>query len=88
MPRFEEMPQEQILYASLAALAGPFFARLALMISARYIEARLTTLATLAAPVMTLFLAFVLLSDWPLPHELIGGAIMIAGISIPVLRRG
>ena len=56
------------------------------MISARHIEARVTTLATLSTPVLTLLPAFVLLNDWPQAHELIGGAIMIAGISIPVLR--
>ena len=60
--------------------------RLALMMSARYIQARVTTLATLTTPVLTLVLAFVLLSDWPQTHQLLGGAIMIAGISIPVLR--
>ena len=80
------IPREQILYAVLAAIVGPFFARLCLMISARHIEARVTTLANLTAPAMTLVFAWVLISDWPQPHELLGGAIMIAGISIPLLR--
>ncbi|MAG33450.1 MAG: hypothetical protein CL908_21445 [Deltaproteobacteria bacterium] len=88
LPRFFEIPREQVVYATLAAVAGPFLGRLALMNSARYIEARLTTLASLSAPVLTLLLAFVLLSDWPETHELIGGAIMIMGISIPLLRLG
>jgi drug/metabolite transporter (DMT)-like permease len=81
-----EIPSSQILYAGLAALAGPFLGRLCLMISARYVEARVTTLANLTAPAMTLVFAWLLLSDWPAPHQLIGGAIMIAGISIPLLR--
>jgi drug/metabolite transporter (DMT)-like permease len=85
-PRFSEIPSEQILHAALAAMAGPFLGRLALMLSARYIEARVTTLATLTSPILTLVLAFVLISDWPQSHELIGGAIMMAGISIPFLR--
>jgi drug/metabolite transporter (DMT)-like permease len=85
-PRFAEIPREQILWATLAAITGPFLGRLALMMSARYIEARVTTLAALTSPVLTLVLAFVLLSDWPETHQLIGGTIMIAGISIPLLR--
>jgi drug/metabolite transporter (DMT)-like permease len=83
--RLREIPTEQIVYASLAAMAGPFFARLCLMISARYVEARVTTLASLTAPALTLVLAWVLLSDWPDGPQLLGGAIMIAGISIPLL---
>ncbi len=88
IPNFSEIPREQILYATLAAIAGPFLGRIALMISARYVEARVTTLATLTTPGLTLVLAFVLLSDWPEYYELLGGAIMIGGISIPLLRFG
>jgi drug/metabolite transporter (DMT)-like permease len=69
-------------------VAGPFLGRLALMISARHIEARVTTLATLMTPAMTLALGFILLSDWPETYELIGGAIMIAGVAIPLLGFG
>jgi len=86
LPRFSEIPSEQLLCAGLAALTGPFVGRLCLMISARYVEARVTTLASLTTPAMTLVLAFLLLSDWPQTHELVGGTIMIAGISIPLLR--
>jgi len=86
IPHFSEIPRQQILYATLAAIAGPFLGRIALMISARYVEARVTTLANLTTPALTLVLAFILLSDWPEPHQLLGGAIMIAGISIPLLR--
>ncbi len=85
-PELDTLPREQILFASLSAISGPFFSRLCLMISARYVEARVSTLASLSAPVLTLFFAFALLSDWPRDHELLGGAIMIAGISIPLLR--
>jgi drug/metabolite transporter (DMT)-like permease len=88
MPHFSQMPGEQIAYAAIAAIAGPFLGRLSLMISARYIEARVTTLATLTTPVLTLVLAFAILSDWPQTHQLVGGAIMIAGISIPLLQPG
>lgn len=86
VPEVGKLPREQVLFASLSAISGPFFARLCLMISARYVEARVSTLASLSAPILTLFFAFALLSDWPRNHELLGGAIMIAGISIPLLR--
>jgi drug/metabolite transporter (DMT)-like permease len=86
LPSAEDVPGEQVFYAALAALVGPFLGRIFLMLSARYVEARLTTLANLATPVMTLVLALLLLSDWPQPHELLGGAIMIVGIAVPLLR--
>lgn len=87
LPRLSEIPPQQVFYAGIAAIAGPFLGRLALMNSARYVEARVTTLATLTTPAMTLIPAYIVLSEWPKNYELIGGAIMIAGISIPLFRR-
>jgi drug/metabolite transporter (DMT)-like permease len=84
-PDPDAIPRSQLVNATLAAVAGPFLGRLALMQSARYVEARVSTLATLTTPVFTLVLAFVLLDDWPRSHELLGGAIMLAGIAIPLL---
>jgi len=86
-PVFSQIPSEQILYAGLAALLGPFFARLCLMLSARHVEARVTALVNLTAPALTLVLAFFILSDWPEPHELVGGAIVVSGIAIPMIGR-
>ena len=86
IPDWSRIPREQIIYAAIAAIAGPFLGRLALMISSRYLEARMTALAMLSTPVMTLLLAFVWIADWPAPHELLGGAIMMVGIAIPLLR--
>ena len=57
------------------------------MVSVRHVEARVPALVNLTSPVMTLGFAFVLLADWPQTHELIGGAIMIAGVALPLLRR-
>lgn len=85
-PEWSALPRDQVIYSTIAAIAGPFLGRLALMISARHIEARVSTLATLSTPALTLVLGFVLLSDWPEDQQLLGGAIMIAGISIPLLR--
>lgn len=75
----------QILYIGLAGFFGPFMARLCLMNSAKFIEARLTTLVTLAAPPLTLIVAYILLSDLPSTREIQGGILMLTGISIPVI---
>ena len=72
-------------YAALAAFFGPFAGRLCMMNSAHYLEARITTLATLAAPPLTLVLAFVILGDLPSTREIQGGLLMLVGISIPIL---
>lgn len=80
-----EVTPAQAAYTSLAAFCGPFAGRLAMMTSARYLEARLTTLATLAAPPLTLVLGLVLLAETPAPRELLGGLVMLLGIAIPVL---
>lgn len=89
---FNGIPEElrqingpQVLHASLAAFFGPFLGRLCLMTSARYVEARFTSLATLSAPPLTLLLAWILLDDLPLAHEVHGSVIMLLGISIPLL---
>lgn len=87
-PVLAEVPGEQILFAGLAALAGPFFGRLCIMQSARYLEARVSVLTSLATPVLTLLLAWAVLGDWPKHFELVGGAIMIGGIAVPLIRFG
>lgn len=78
------IPEAQWRYATLAAIAGPFLGRLTLMMSARTIEARLSSLAMLLAPVLTLVPAYLLLDDWPTDRQLLGGAIMLVGIAWPL----
>lgn len=86
-PRPGEMPTRQIVWAVAAAMMGPFVSRLCMMFSARDVEARTTTLANLTSPLMTLPLGWLLLSDLPSSHQLLGGALMLAGIAIPLLPR-
>jgi drug/metabolite transporter (DMT)-like permease len=76
---------EQAGFVALTAFFGPFAGRLCMMNSARYLEARLTTLATLAAPPLTVLLAFVVLGELPSLREVEGGLLMLIGISIPIL---
>lgn len=86
-PTLLEVTPTQAAYTSLAAFCGPFAGRLAMMTSARYLEARLSTLATLAAPPLTLLLGMLVLSATPTPQEIIGGLVMLVGVAIPVLGR-
>ena len=74
-----------VLYAALAALFGPFLSRLAVMASARHVQASTTALAGLATPVITLLLGFALLGSVPTQIELLGGAVMLAGVALPLL---
>ena len=78
------IPAAQWAYATVAAVGGPFLGRLMLMQSARTIEAGLSTLVMLLAPVLTLLPAFVFLDEWPAPHELFGGAVVLVGIAFPL----
>jgi len=83
-PTLYEVTPAQAGFTALAAFCGPFAGRLALMSSARYLEARFTTLATLLAPPLTLLLGLLVLSETPSARELLGGAVMLVGIAIPV----
>jgi drug/metabolite transporter (DMT)-like permease len=80
-------PRTQVLNAAAAGIVGPFAGRLCMMLSSRTLEARLTTLVTLAAPPVTLAVAFVVLGDGATARELAGGALMMVGIAIPLIRR-
>jgi drug/metabolite transporter (DMT)-like permease len=81
------IPLAQLGYAALAAFAGPFAARLCLILSARHVDARITAIGALSAPVISLPLEMLLLGVTPPAHELLGGAIMLGGIAIPLTRR-
>lgn len=77
----------QLGYAALAAFAGPTAARLCLILSARHVDARITALGALSAPAISLGLEVVVLGHVPPPRELMGGAILLAGIAVPLARR-
>lgn len=79
-------PEAQLWNAAAAGVVGPFFGRLCMMFSSRTLEARLTTLVTLAAPPITLCFAWAVLGTVPEAREIAGGAIMMLGIAIPLVR--
>lgn len=85
LPEAASFSREQIFYASLAGLTGPFLGRLFTMQSSHYLEARFTSLILLASPVFALPMAWFAMGTVPGAHELEGGAIMLVGIAIPVV---
>lgn len=82
-----QMDLSTFLLAALGAFFGPFWGRVALIYAARHVDAALTTLVGLLAPVCALGLTFVLLSDVPSPSELLGGFIVIAGTVLALRSR-
>jgi probable blue pigment (indigoidine) exporter len=86
LPDAESFNSTQIFYVAIAALAGPFLGRLCTMQSSRYLEARFTSLILLSAPVLTVPIAWVFIGTIPTNRVLVGSAVMMAGIAIPVSR--
>lgn len=84
VPTAEELPYELVLYASLAAFFGPFLSRLGVLFSARHISASTTSVTSLSAPALTLLFSFVLLGTLPTAQELLGGAVLLVGVAIPL----
>ncbi|MDH5676404.1 MAG: DMT family transporter [Myxococcales bacterium] len=84
IPRGDELPAELVAGGALAGFFGPFLARLSILQSSRYIPANTTALAALATPVLALLFAFFVLGTLPTERELLGGAVMLVGIAVPV----
>ncbi|WP_428262099.1 DMT family transporter [Haliangium sp.] len=70
-----------------AAFAGPFTARLCLMYAVRHISASRSALLALATPVFAFILGFAAFAIVPGPFEIVGGALILVGIGLPLLER-
>lgn len=86
VPTHELTTPGLVACAALAAFFGPFLSRLAVMESAHHVAASTTVLCSLVTPPATLLLGFAILGTLPSAHELMGGAIMLFGVAIPVLH--
>ncbi|HEX7476916.1 MAG TPA: DMT family transporter [Polyangiales bacterium] len=75
---------QQLLYAALAALCGPVLSRVCIMYSVRYVEARVSALTILCAPVLTLWLSHLWFGGLPGTQQLLGGLLMLTGIALPI----
>jgi drug/metabolite transporter (DMT)-like permease len=84
LPARAAIPPGLVIGAALAGFFGPFLSRLCAMYSARYVAASTTALAGLITPVLTLLFGMLVLGELPTPRAMIGGAIMLAGIAIPL----
>jgi drug/metabolite transporter (DMT)-like permease len=84
IPTAAELPPKLLLYATLAAFFGPFLSRLAVSFSARHVAASTTSVTSLSAPAITLLFSFLLLGTLPTSQELLGGAVLLAGVAIPL----
>jgi drug/metabolite transporter (DMT)-like permease len=82
------LPPGLVLHGTLAALFGPFLGRLFFMYALRHVEARIAALCVLAAPVATLALSWALLGDVPTAIEIAGGAVILAGVALPIAESG
>jgi len=72
------------LLATVAAFCGPFISRLCIMYALRHVTAAYQVLIGLSSPVFAFALGYLILGTVPTRYELIGGAVMLAGIAVPV----
>lgn len=79
-----EMSASIWLLAAAAGLAGPTLSRLMLMAALRHISATQTKLTTLVSPLFALFFGWLAFSSLPTGTELIGGAVILAGVALPL----
>jgi drug/metabolite transporter (DMT)-like permease len=86
MPRLPMRP-EFVAYCALAGAFGPYLSRTALMYALKYISPTRTTLVGLLTPAITIVPAYWVFATIPSARELVGSAIMIAGVAIPVLEQ-
>lgn len=84
LPDADSFSSTQIFYVAIAAIIGPFLGRLCTMQSSRYLEARFTSLILLSSPVLSVPIAWFFIGAVPTEREFAGGAVMLAGIAIPV----
>ena len=84
LPSAAELPGTLVFFAALAGFFGPFLARLGALFSARGLTASTTAIASLATPVLTLLLSFLIHGTWPTGQELLGGAVLLVGVAVPL----
>lgn len=68
-----------------AAFLGPFLGRVCVMYSARYIPVAQGILISIASPVVTLMLGWLVLGTTPTGLQLAGGATLLCGVLLPLV---
>lgn len=82
-----DLNPQVIWYAALSAIVGPGLGRICLMLSARDLEARWTAMLGLTGPVWALLFTALFLRELPSTNELLGGGVLLLGISYAALQR-
>lgn len=72
-------------YAAASAFFGPLISRVAYMYSVRYIPVSQSTLFIMMSPVFTAILSWGFLGLFPTVQQMVGGAVVMLGIVMPVL---
>jgi drug/metabolite transporter (DMT)-like permease len=85
VPTADQLNADLLHTTAAAAFFGPFLSRMGTLVSARHVPAAVTVFVVLSTPIFALALAWAWLGDLPQRHELLGGAVMLVGISIPAL---
>lgn len=79
------MPLEQLGYLLVGAVAGPFLARIAYMKAAYHVGVATAALLASTSPVMTLAIQTVFLGLAVSDYQLLGSAILLVAVSLPVV---
>lgn len=81
------IPLSAIKNITIGAVLGPFFAILIVYYSFRYIEASRSTIVQSLKGIFVLAGAFLFFKTLPLPHQIVGGVISVAGVLIMTLAQ-
>ena len=82
-----EIPVTALKNIVIGALLGPFIAILAIYYSFRYFEASRSSVVQSLKGIFVLLGAWLFFGTFPLPHQLAGGMITIAGVLVMTLAR-
>ncbi len=80
-----DMPGRAWLLGAVAAMFGPFAARLSIMFAVRHIPASAAVLFGLLTPVFAFAMEIPVLGSSPAPLELAGAAAILIGVAVPVV---
>lgn len=80
------LPSRAWLLCAAGAFAGPVISRLTNMFGLRYITASRATLIGLVSPIIAFALDYLVLDAVPERHQLVGAAVILMGISLPLME--
>lgn len=88
IPETSEFNYQLVMYATAAGICGPVLGRMCFMFSSAHLEVRISALIAMTSPVFALLFSLMFLDDLPDNLEILGGVIMLLGISFTLLPGG